>query len=171
MNVTTKKDEETDVRYLKIDAVVYFWEDGIVNGVSDVAMTDRHTGIIDRAPAIPFAVKIRDRQDNAIRVDDYHWQPVIDLETGIIVGWPLGTVAKVNYKVRDEGTYTLLSDDGKAIVRFRSYVPACLGDKFNDYICMGIDANGKIANFHFTISDAKDMINGNLPAYTGLPIS
>lgn len=155
-------------RYLQIDAVIYYWEDGIVNGVEDVAMSNRHTGIIDRTPAIPFAVKVREGQDNVTRVDDYHWQPVIDLESKSIMEWPIGTTAKVNYKVVDEGIYALLDDEKNVIVKFQSYVPSCLGDKYNDYISLEIDANGKIANFDFSDKDAEDMINGNLPSYTKL---
>ncbi len=82
--------------------------------------------------------------------------------------WPIGTTAKVNYKVVDEGIYALLDDEKNVIVKFQSYVPSCLGDKYNDYISLEIDANGTIANFDFSDKDAEDMINGNLPSYTKL---
>lgn len=113
------------VSYLKVSAGVRYWEDATVNGVED---TDGHL--------IP------------LRVGD-NWEPIIDLRTGKIQGWPEGTAADVHYKVCDEGEYLLLDAQQQPVGKHRSaYVPDDLlcptGNGYGDYIIMKIGPDGQI---------------------------
>lgn len=113
--------------YLEVSANVRYWEDGEVNGVED-----------SNGEMIPFAI-------------GDSWCPIIRLSDGQVVKWPVGTTAKVYYKVCDEGEYWL-RDENKRIYKYKGhYVPdkyLCKGsDGHGDYIILNIDAKGKIENW------------------------
>lgn len=117
------EDKKVVVSFLKVEAGVRYWEDGEVNGVSD-----------DDGSLIPC------------RNGDF-WEPIIDLATGMIEGWPEGTTADIHYKVCDDGRYTLLDADRKPVKTIDGYVPAIMspgGQGYGDYIIMTIDGAGKI---------------------------
>lgn len=139
IDMTVKK--EFDVRYLRIDAHVRYWEDTDVNGVPDTDIEES-----DNELAMPFS----DRETSM-------WHPTVDVEDGRIINWPKGTTASVHYKVCDEGTYTLLDQDMAKIVEIESYVPNCIGE-YGDYIVMEIDEDGYIEGFSFGQDDADEMI-------------
>lgn len=114
------------VQYLKAECGVRYWEDGEVNGVED-----------EDGNLIP------------LRVGDT-WVPTIDLETGIIQGWPDGTTADVHYKVCDDGQYSLLDADRNVIRSIEGYVPPMMspgGSGYGDYVIMKIGPDGKIENW------------------------
>src|SRR5690606_16913740 len=78
-----------------------------------------------------------------------NWEPVIDLETGQVRGWPSGTTADIHYKVCDQGEYWLLDASGAPVAKWRGcYVPddlLCVRDRgYGDYIIPKIDEGGRI---------------------------
>lgn len=120
---------------LRVEAGVRYWEDAEVNGAED-----------EDGRLIPF------------RVGDA-WCPTIDIDTGAVQQWPQGTVAKIHYKVCDDGVYTLLDDAGEELARKEGYVPGIMspgGDGYGDYIIMTIDEAGKIVNWRADLSDFED---------------
>lgn len=112
-----------------VDCSPRYWEDGKVDGVTDVDGT-----------LIPF----RSRDD---------WKFFIDLEAGRVLDWPQGVTARTYYKVCDAGFYWLCDDQRKPLVQWKgSYVPAEFLDQkddstVSDYIVLSIDGEGKIADW------------------------
>ena len=157
MKATIKIKKEVDVRYLKVDAGVLYWEDSDINGQEDVNMYDCKGNAI---PRMPFAVKVKTEPTSNIYSDHWRWQPTIDVEKGCIVDWPKGTTANVHYKVCDDGTYALLDPLKNIIVSVDSYVPDCIGE-WGDYIVMNIDEDGNIEDFNFTADDVDEIIKGD----------
>lgn len=134
MKITISETKEIEVAFLQVNANIRYWEDGQVNGEED---TDGK---------IPFS-------------KGSCWKPRIDLRTGIIQGWPIGTTADVHYKVCDEGIYTLQSESGDTVKEIDGYVPDVMcpgGNGYGDYIIMSIDENGLIQNFTANLSDFED---------------
>lgn len=126
IKLTITRREQVTVAYLRAWCGVRYWEDAKVNGVPD-----------DNGDLIPF------------RVDDI-WMPLIDLNTGEICGWPLGTTAKIHYKVCDDGWYELLDEDMNTVSKIDGYVPNIMcpgGDGYGDYVIMNVDGNGRIENW------------------------
>ena len=127
--------QKVEVRFLKADMGVRYWEDAEVNGEPED----------DDNPTIPC------------RVGD-SWCPVVDLNTGIIQGWPEGVTAKTHYKVCDAGRYTLLDADHDQVLTVNSYVPAMLspGHGGGDYAIMNIGPDGKIEGWACDLSEFED---------------
>lgn len=128
VGITIHRPEFVPVKFLQVRAWVRYYEDAIVNGQADD----------EDNPAIPC----RD-------ADDY-WSPLIDIHTGTIVGWPVGTTASLHYKVCDEGRYALLRDDKTEVCAIDGYVPPIMypgGDGYGDYIIMDIGPDGVIADW------------------------
>ena len=126
MKVSIKK--EVEVRYLKAECNVRYWEDCRVNGKED---TD--------GDLIPM------------RSGDI-WEILIDLDFGIIIGWPNTVEADVHYKVVDSGKYTLLDSEKSFVSEIDGYVPGimCPGDDgYGDYVIMKIGKDGVIQDFDF----------------------
>lgn len=155
MKATVKIKKEVDVRYLKLDAGVRYWEDTEVNGKKDV---DLYKCKGNTMPAMPFTVKVKDEPQSSIYSDCYRWQPTINVERGCIVDWPKGTTANVHYKVCDDGVYHLLDPMKNIILSVESYVPDCIGE-YGDYIVMDIDGDGNIGDFRFTQDDVDEIID------------
>ncbi len=113
-----------NAKFILVSAGVRYWEDATVNGAEDKDGT-----------LIPF------------RSGD-NWLPIIDVDTGTIVGWPAGVTAEIHYKVCDAGTYTLADAEYKKIGAFGGYyVPEILCPKDNgygDYIILAVDEWGRI---------------------------
>lgn len=112
-------------KFIEVDAGVRYWEDAMVNGVED-----------GDGSRIPF--RIGDR-----------WRPVIELEGGRFVDWPVGVVADIHYKVCDDGEYWLLDDERRRVGTWSGYyVPdafLCHGDRgYGDYIIFTVGADGII---------------------------
>lgn len=128
---TINKPVEVEVRFLKVEADVRYWEDATVNGVADEDGT---------------LTPMRDGDT---------WAPVIELDTGKIVGWPEGVEVSTYFKVCDAGRYSLLDADRQAVHVVDGYVPKimCPGDNgYGDYIIMSIGPDGVIANWSADLS-------------------
>lgn len=114
--------------FLDVEARVRYWEDASVNGVDD-----------EDGSRIPGKVGAE-------------WRAMINLADGRIEHWPAGTVAKIHYKVCDEGEYWLADADGNRLAKYRSdYVPnefLCHGGNgFGDYIILTVGEDGQIADY------------------------
>jgi hypothetical protein len=124
--------QKVEVKTLVVSAQVRYWEDTEVNGKEDLD-----------GSLIPCR-------------NEKNWEPKIDLETGVITNWKIGTVASVHYKICDAGIYQLADITGKIIKEIDGYVPNILcpeGDGYGDYIIMKIDANGKIDKWNVDLSE------------------
>lgn len=139
------KDLYNTTRYFRIDAPISYWEDADINGVED-----NHD-----EPTMPFAVPVDNKWEHC-----YKWLITIDITTGNIVGWPKGTVAHTNYKVCDNGTYSLLNSDNELLITVSSYVPSFI-DYYGDYLEFDIDENGHIKDFKMTEEDVSEMIENS----------
>lgn len=111
--------------FLAVEANVRYWEDATVNGVED-----------EEGALIPCRKGDR-------------WAPVIELETGSILGWPRGTTAQIHYKVCDDGEYWLADSFERRTSKWKGdYVPSrflCVGDNgYGDYIILTVGENGRI---------------------------
>jgi hypothetical protein len=111
-----------------VDARVRYWEDAEVNGVSDA-----------EGSLIPF------REGNS-------WKPSIELATGKILGWPMGTTADIHYKICDDGDYWLADSEGNKLYKWAgNYVPdrlLCVGESgYGDYIILKVREDGRIADW------------------------
>lgn len=130
MKATTKINKEVDIKYLRIEAQVRYWEDAEVNGKEDT----------EDGGLIPC-------KEGDI------WKPLIDINKGVIVNWPQGTTADIHYKVCDQGEYFLLDENHNEVLSLTGgqYVPNKLipdSDGCGDYIIMQIDEMGKILNWY-----------------------
>ncbi|NTG48624.1 hypothetical protein G6M04_14620 [Agrobacterium rhizogenes] len=124
-----------EVKYLKAECGVRYWEDGEVNGTED---TD--------GELIPFRVKDA-------------WCPTIDLETGMVQDWPAGTTADLHYKVCDAGRYFLLDAEKSVVREIEGYVPEMMspGDNgYGDYVIMTIGPDGQIANWKVELDEFQE---------------
>lgn len=136
LSVKIKTTVEKEVKYLKAECGVRYWEDAEVNGVEED----------DDNPAMPF--KTRDE-----------WCPVIDLETGVIRDWPTGTTASTHYKVCDAGRYSLLDADMAEVISIDGYVPKTMcpgGSGYGDYVIMEIGPDGKIEGWDPDLSEFEE---------------
>jgi hypothetical protein len=133
MKIGLKKIVDFEVSYLLVNAEVRYWEDASVNGVEDSA-----------GDLIPM------------RNGDI-WEPVIELKTGEILDWPVGTTADIHYKVCDAGEYWLLGPGSERIAKYDDhYVPDILCPKesgHGDYIIMKVDGAGKIDGWRGEIDE------------------
>ncbi|MFA7407646.1 MAG: hypothetical protein WCY93_07390 [Anaerolineaceae bacterium] len=127
--------------YLRASVDPRYWEDGEVNGVPDD----------ENYPKMPF---VSDQRTE--------WNITIDLETGVIIGWPRGTTAKVHYEVCDAGRYDLLDADVNLIHSHYGYVPRIMcpsENGYGDYVIMNIDENGQILNWICNNRLLQDIVN------------
>lgn len=133
MEIEIKKAVKVQVKYLKVEAGVRYWEDASVNGIDET----------EDSTSIPFR-------------NGEVWCPVIDLDAGKIADWPIGTTADVHYKVCDAGVYTLLDADHSEVVKIDGYVPDILspgGSGYGDYIIMSISEDGSVAGWNPILSE------------------
>lgn len=132
----------SEYKFLIVDAGVRYFEDATINGDEDIDGT-----------LTPFAI-------------DGRWQPVLDLEKGVIVGWPDGLVADIHFKVCDDGSYWLSRDGIEKDLKWGGYyVPndyLCHGDNgYGDYIIMKINKDGAIENYQHMVVDVKQFSSGD----------
>lgn len=135
MKVKVKNKVELDAKFIDCKIGVRYWEDATVNGEEDT-----------EGSLIPF------------RDEDDYFKIRIDIETGIIEGWPEGTTANIHYKVCDDGVYTLVSSEGVKIIEKDGYVPEFLSieeNGYGDYVIFNVDKNGKVENWKFNPEDVK----------------
>ena len=133
MKATVKIEKEVDVKTLKVNAKVRYWEDTSVNGIED-----------SDGNLIPCR-----NGDN--------WSPIIDVDSGIITNWRKGTSADIHYKVCDCCAWELYDDDDNFVVGENDgYVPKTLSPAdsgYGDYIIMKVDVDGVIQDWSFNIDD------------------
>jgi hypothetical protein len=139
MKVTVIEKKEVEVKFIKVSANVRHWEDAEVNGESS-----------EDGDKVPF-------KKGGL------WEPLIDIEKGVVVDWPKGMVASFHFKVCDGGSYYLLDEGAENVVASidNNYVPSglCHGDRgFGDYIIFNVNRDGSIANYCNTI-DPDDWID------------
>lgn len=135
VSLRLKTATDVQVKFLQAECGVRCWEDAKINGVKD-----------EDGTLIPMR-----------KGDD--WCPLIDIETGVIEGWPKGTVADINYKVCDNGRYSLLDADKNEVKSIDGYVPKIMSpnyDGFGDYVFMEIDGDGKIGDWWIVLSEFEE---------------
>ncbi len=139
MKITITVPKEVDIKTLSVKANVRYWEDATVNDVIDT-----------EGKLIPCRV-------------GGLWCPIIDIDSGIITNWAIGTTATVHYKVCDEGSYYLSDEHGNDVFKIENnYVPSIMcptGGGYGDYIKMTIDKNGQIQNW--VAADLNDFTQEN----------
>lgn len=132
MKVKLKIEKEFDVKYLEAKAGARYWEDATVNGIED-----------SDGNLIPCK-------------DGDYWNPLINIETGVIVNWEKGKEADIHYKCCDDGEYFLLDEHKNIVKSIDGYVPSIMCPEENgygDYIIMKVDKNGQILNWQIDLSD------------------
>jgi hypothetical protein len=90
---------------------------------------------------IPFDFPLRDGD---------MWKAKIDIDKGVIVGWPQGQKGNLDMKICDEGSYYLLDENENVILSIEEdYVPnKLLPGSYGDYLKLHIDENGIITNWY-----------------------
>ena len=136
MKTEIKVTKEVEITTLEINAKVRYWEDATINGIED------------------------ENGDLTPCKNGEMWQPVINIDTGVITNWKNGVKADIHFKVCDAGSYYLKDAEGNTVLAIeQDYVPNIACPKKNgygDYIIMDIDENGQIANWKPNIDDFKD---------------
>ena len=85
--------------------------------------------------------------DFPLRKDDI-WEATVNVDTGIIEGWPQGQTADVHLCVKDSGSYYLMDLAQEVALIEEDYVPhGLIPGSYGDYIILKIDASGKITNW------------------------
>lgn len=146
MKITINKpvEVEVEVKFLKVDATVRYWQDSYINGTKDYDCEEE-----TNEPQMPCAEYIGE-QNRTFRAYDWHWKPIIDIDNGRIINWADGITASIHYKVCDEFSCDFIDDGNNVIYSYEGYVPRCMCPKENgygDYIIMDIDGNGFIQNW------------------------
>jgi hypothetical protein len=77
------------------------------------------------------------------------WTATVEIDTGKIIGWPVGKSGSVKMKVCDSGTYTLIGADGSTVAEIGGdYVPhGVVPGEYGDYVNLQINADGVITNW------------------------
>lgn len=141
MKTNIKRFVGVELKYLKVDAVVRYWQDGTINRERDNDCEEE-----PKKPQIPFAEYVGE-ENRTLRAYNWHWKPTIDIDSGRILGWPKGTSASIHYKVCDEFYCEILDANDNEVYAYDGYVPRCMCPKENgygDYIIMDIDGCGFI---------------------------
>lgn len=73
----------------------------------------------------------------------------IDIDTGVISGWPNGVEQEAFIKVCDAGGYYLKDDGGNIVAQIEEdYVPnGLIPGEYGDYIDLSVDGSGKVARW------------------------
>ena len=83
-----------------------------------------------------------------LSADKTQWVARVDIDTGIIEGWPAGETRNMHVKVCDEGIYRLLDGDGTEVAMIAGYVPhGVVPGSYGDYVELTIDETGRITNW------------------------
>jgi hypothetical protein len=157
--------KQIKIKQLCVLAHVRYWEDSEVNGIEDIDFYESK-GI--GKPKMPCSVKLKEEPQGLIYSDHWAWNPIIDVERGIITNWDKGNIANIHYKVCDGCEIEAFDNDGGFLCNNDNdcYCPEFLspeGDGFGDYIIMNIDKSGKILNWdkNEVYKWAKNQINRN----------
>lgn len=138
MKLTVKVEKEVKAKFIKVSANVRYWDDATINGDQ-----------CESGDNVPF-------KNGGL------WEPVIDIDNGVVIDWPEGVDAKFHFKVCDAGSYYLLDWEFNVIASIEeNYVPSglCHGDSgFGDYIIFDVNENGEIKNYSNLI-DSDDWVD------------
>ena len=72
----------------------------------------------------------------------------LDVDNKCVVDWPEGEVATIHLKARDEGTYRVISHEGKILREDDGYVPSFVPGEYGDYFSCRIDAKGNVLQYN-----------------------
>ena len=131
-------EEEVDIKYIKADFGVLFFEDAEVNGRQDS----------NENPSMPF-------------IEGRRWQINVDIDRGCILNWPKNVLAHINYKVRDNGKYEIYDSNKMLILKKEGYVPEIFGQdymNFGDYVSITVNDEGLISNWKVTEEMLADLL-------------
>ena len=132
MKIRVTRTVDVEVRFLQASCAVRYWEDAEVNGVAD-----------EDGSLIPCR-------------NGENWEPLIDLETGVILNWTKGKAADIHYKVCDAGEYALLDADKQVVMKIDGYVPEIMApaeNGYGDYVIMSVDADGRIDDWRAVLTE------------------
>ena len=78
------------------------------------------------------------------------WNAIIDIDNGIVQGWPKGEKGNLEMKICDEGSYYLLDENYNTILSIEEdYVPnKLLPGSYGDYLKLHIEENGVVSNWY-----------------------
>ena len=161
------------MRVLKLNVDVRYYEDGCINGETDIPYEIQEKCTI--MPRVPCVVKKTVKAYNIWKgeyyeKEDFRWCPEISIDEGKILNWGKGTLANLHYKVCDgcEFSYQV---DGVEVLNyndrdFSGYVPSFLSigdDGYGDYIIMTILPDGSIKgwdvdDFDDWLEEAKEKL-------------
>jgi len=120
-------------KFLRAKIGARYWEDSLLNGVSD------------EDKKMPFIV-------------DEEWIIDIDLSSGRVIGWPIGSTANIHYKSVDQNSFYLLDKNKNITHKYeKKGVPDVMCPIENgggDYVILDIDKNGFILDFDATKTNA-----------------
>ena len=138
------------IKRLEIIAHVRHWNDTDVNGVEDI---DFYKTLGIGQPLMPCAKQIKNKPSGVMHSDHWVWNPIIDVEKGLIINWVEGNIANVCYKVYDGCEINAFDADNNLICNNDGffYCPDFLCPKeegFGDYIIMDIDIDGSIRDWN-----------------------
>lgn len=151
--------KEYEINYIKVESNVRYLEDADINGEADISFEEQQEGVESR---MPFVEKREERKGYLKPSPDYYWCPLIDINNGKIVDWPLGqkSVVNIHYKTCDEnkiwfykeigGDPIVFEYEGKQVDHYDGYVPSILDTKkdgYGDYIIIDIIDDGYISQF------------------------
>jgi len=120
MKTVIKVKKEVDIRFVKINIHIRYLGDGDDDDVS---------------PSFPL-------------IQGSQWKATVDVDTGVIEGWPQGVIGDIHVKAADAGIYTLIDSDGNAVAEKDGYVPnGLIPGEYGDYVDLEIDETGKITNW------------------------
>lgn len=111
----------------------------------------RHIEVDVKAVIIDIPVRYDEEDipnDFPLREGD-RWKATINVETGQIQDWPQGKSGSFDMKVCDEGTYTLIDQEGNEVAKIdEDYVPnGLVPGSYGDYVELDIDENGIVTNW------------------------
>lgn len=86
------------------------------------------------------------------------WEIQIDINTGLIIDWPIGSFARVKYKTDNRNYYELSDEEGYMYSR-RGFVIQALSKK-RTILNLNINANGQILNYKKTFNDYFEPFEG-----------
>lgn len=133
MKIELKITKEFDVKFLKASVEVRYWNNAELNGK-----------------------EVLENCDNFPCQNGDQWEPVIDVDSGIIINWDKGNKASIHFKICDAGIYSLLDLHFTEIVKIDGYVPKMMCPKesgYGDYIIMDIEEDGKISKWNVDFAD------------------
>ena len=125
-----------DIKYLKVQINMPYYEDFEVNGKSIESWDELPPCMRGHINEMEFAV---------------------DIENGNILGWEEGMTFTSYAKIVDNGTYHLTDEDYQIVLpSLHRYVPNILDTKgygFGDYMQFSVDEKGYIIDYNLNLND------------------